>query len=89
MKPGAGVGKDLPPVGDYNIVGIVNVSGFMEYFVLQNTRLSLVYQLKNEIVDIIKSTLPIINTLGDSMPRPNLSAQVHRWINKAIKGEVV
>src|SRR5690625_231185 len=34
IKAGAGVGKDLPPVGDYGIKGIVNVGGFMEYFVL-------------------------------------------------------
>lgn len=42
MYPGAGVNKDLGPVGDYAISAIVNVGGFMEYFVLQNTRLSLV-----------------------------------------------
>lgn len=45
VKPGAGVNKDLPPVGDIHITGIVNVGGFMEYFVLQNTRLSLVMKM--------------------------------------------
>lgn len=45
LKPGAGVNKDLPHVGDMHITGIVNVGGFMEYFVLQNTRLSLVMDL--------------------------------------------
>jgi putative sporulation protein YyaC len=45
VKPGAGVNKDLPPVGDMHITGIVNVGGFMEYFVLQNTRLSLVMNM--------------------------------------------
>jgi putative sporulation protein YyaC len=45
VKPGAGVQKDLPPVGDIHITGIVNVSGFMEFFVLQNTRLSLVMNM--------------------------------------------
>jgi putative sporulation protein YyaC len=54
LKPGAGVGKDLPPVGDFHITGIVNVGGFMEYFVLQNTRLSLVMKMADEIVDFIK-----------------------------------
>jgi putative sporulation protein YyaC len=42
LKPGAGVNKSLPVVGDMYITGVVNVAGFMEYFVLQNTRLSLV-----------------------------------------------
>lgn len=42
IKPGAGVNKVLPAVGDIAITGIVNVGGFMDHFVLQNTRLSLV-----------------------------------------------
>lgn len=45
VKPGAGVKKELPPVGDMHITGIVNVSGFMEFFVLQNTRLNLVMKM--------------------------------------------
>lgn len=45
VKPGAGVQKDLPPVGDVHLTGIVNVSGFMEFFVLQNTRLNLVMKM--------------------------------------------
>lgn len=49
VKPGAGVNKDLPPVGDIHITGIVNVGGFMEYFVLQNTRLSLVMNMAEVI----------------------------------------
>lgn len=49
IKPGAGVNKDLPPIGDFHITGIVNVGGFMEYFVLQNTRLSIVMKMANII----------------------------------------
>lgn len=49
VKPGAGVNKELPSVGDYHITGIVNVSGFMEYFVLQNTRLNLVLKMAKVI----------------------------------------
>ncbi|AOZ92866.1 spore protease YyaC [Paenibacillus crassostreae] len=49
LLPGAGVKKQLPPVGDIHITGIVNVGGFMEYFVLQNTRLNLVMQLSDTI----------------------------------------
>lgn len=45
LKPGAGVNKNLPEVGDIHITGIVNVGGFMEYFVLQNTRLSVVMKM--------------------------------------------
>ncbi|MNV54902.1 germination protease [compost metagenome] len=54
LRPGAGVGRDdLPQIGDYHITGIVNVGGFMEYFVLQNTRLSLVIDLADKISDSI------------------------------------
>lgn len=53
MKPGAGVNKDLPPIGDIHITGIVNVGGFMEYLVLQNTRLSLVM----DMAEIISASL--------------------------------
>ncbi|WP_059171620.1 spore protease YyaC [Bacillus sp. FJAT-27445] len=49
VKPGAGVNKELPEVGDMHITGIVNVSGFMEFFVLQNTRLSLVVKMAKTI----------------------------------------
>ncbi|MCU6710994.1 spore protease YyaC [Paenibacillus sp. J5C_2022] len=51
VRPGAGVNKDLPPVGDIHITGIVNVGGFMEYFVLQNTRLHLVMSM-SEIISL-------------------------------------
>ncbi|MFD2443684.1 spore protease YyaC [Bacillus sp. CGMCC 1.16607] len=49
VKPGAGVNKELPPVGDIHLTGIVNVSGFMEFFVLQNTRLNLVLKMAKTI----------------------------------------
>ncbi|MFD2368928.1 spore protease YyaC [Brevibacillus sp. GCM10020057] len=45
LKPGAGVKKELPTVGTFHITGIVNVGGFMEYFVLQNTRLAVVMNM--------------------------------------------
>ncbi|RKD22884.1 spore protease YyaC [Ammoniphilus oxalaticus] len=49
LKPGAGVKKDLPAVGCFHITGIVNIGGFMEYFVLQNTRLSIVMKMADTI----------------------------------------
>ncbi|MCT2345902.1 spore protease YyaC [Niallia taxi] len=49
VKPGSGVKKELPPVGEIHITGIVNISGFMEFLVLQNTRLSLVLDMAKTI----------------------------------------
>lgn len=53
VKPGAAVKKKLPPVGDIHITGVVNVSGFMEYMVLQNTRLHLVIKIADKIAESI------------------------------------
>jgi putative sporulation protein YyaC len=49
LQPGTGVNKNLPAVGNLHIIGIVNVGGFMEYMVLQNTRLSLVMKMADII----------------------------------------
>lgn len=51
LRPGAGVNKELPSVGDIHISGVVNVGGFMEYFVLQNTRLHLVMRMAELIAE--------------------------------------
>jgi putative sporulation protein YyaC len=51
VRPGAGVNKELPSVGDAHITGIVNVSGFMEFMVLQNTRLNLVLNMAKTIAN--------------------------------------
>lgn len=55
VRPGAGVNKQLPPVGDMHVTGIVNIGGFMEYFVLQNTRLHLVMEM-SEIISFALHT---------------------------------
>lgn len=57
LKPGAGVKKELPSVGDIHLTGVVNVGGFMEYFVLQNTRLSLVMSMAETIAKGIYMSL--------------------------------
>ncbi|MGE5630590.1 MAG: spore protease YyaC [Caulobacteraceae bacterium] len=54
LSPGSGVNKNLPSVGHVNITGIVNVSGFMEIMILQNTRLSIVMNMANLISNGLK-----------------------------------
>lgn len=54
IRPGAGVHKNLPPVGDCHFTAIVNVGGYMEYLVLQNTRLSCVMGMAKVIAEAIK-----------------------------------
>jgi putative sporulation protein YyaC len=57
IRPGAGVNKDLPEVGDISITGIVNFSGFMDFVVLQNTRLSIVMKMTDLITSGLKYVL--------------------------------
>jgi putative sporulation protein YyaC len=61
LLPGAGVNKSLPEVGKLHITGVVNVGGFMEYLVLQNTRLNLVMRLANLITEGLLKTAHSIN----------------------------
>lgn len=53
VHPGRSLKKELPPTGDVHIVGHVNVGGFMDFFVLQDTRLSLVVDMAARIADLV------------------------------------
>jgi putative sporulation protein YyaC len=72
LQPGTGVNKNLPAVGNLQIIGIVNVGGFMEYMVLQNTRLSLVMKMANiiseGIIKEIKKITPADTSLAEAAP---------------------
>jgi len=61
LKPGAGVNKSLPEVGDISITGIVNISGMMEFMLLQNTRLSLVMNMAEIITKSLFLSLYRLN----------------------------
>lgn len=65
LKPGAGVNKTLPAVGQIHVTGIVNVGGFMEYFVLQNTRLSIVMRMARVMARAMSEGM---NRLAESPP---------------------
>lgn len=49
LKPGAGVDKELPDVGELYITGIVNLSGLLDHMLLQTTRLNVVMKLADQI----------------------------------------
>lgn len=60
LRPGLGVKKELPSIGDIHITGIVNLSGMMETLLLQTTRLSEVMKLADTIS---KAILYAVNEL--------------------------
>lgn len=53
LQPGTGVNKKLPSVGEIFFSGVVNIGGYLEYLVLQNTRLSHVMKMADCIVQAI------------------------------------
>ena len=60
------VHKNLPPVGDIHITGIVNTSGMLEQLTLQTTRLSTVVSIAQQITNGILLMIPcsdLIQTL--------------------------
>jgi putative sporulation protein YyaC len=54
IRPGSGVNKELAPVGDMFVTGIVNFGGFMDFLILQNTRLHVVMRMADLIASGIR-----------------------------------
>lgn len=53
IKPGLGVKKELPEVGNLHITGIVNYSGDTDGFLLQTTPLSIIMHLADVITQVL------------------------------------
>jgi len=51
ITPGKGIGKILPEVGDLSIIGIVNSSNKEFHDLVQETRLSLIYEMAEVICE--------------------------------------
>lgn len=62
LSPGAALNKNLPKIGDLSITGIVNISGSLEFMVLQNTRLYMVMKLAEAISSGIYHS--VLKTIG-------------------------
>jgi len=81
LRPGAGVNKQLPPVGDIHISGVVNIGGFMEYFVLQNTRLHLVMRMAELVAEGLLEAIQRrgkLETACDREPARDWPSQTNR-----------
>lgn len=57
IRPGAAVNKEMAPIGRYYATGTVNIGGFMDYYVLQNTRLALVMRMARTIAEALMLSL--------------------------------
>jgi putative sporulation protein YyaC len=76
LKPGTALNKELPEVGEFHISAVVNVGGYLEYMVLQNTRLSTVYHM----ADVIARALFLAHTrlVGSQVLEPTDNTVINR-----------
>jgi len=58
--PGKGVGKMLPAVGDYSLVGIVDTYHQLEELTIHQVRLHLIHQMAQVMVDSLFYTLKML-----------------------------
>jgi len=68
LYPGTGVHKKLPPVGEIFISGVVNIGGYLEQLVLQNTRLSIVIKMAECIAQGLVAVLRESSDLEKQIP---------------------
>ncbi len=77
IYPGAGVHKDLLPVGDIFITGILNESGCFEHLLLQTTRLSFVVEMAETITNGISRTFTKTHEEHRLLPEAWTCAEEH------------
>ena len=63
VKPGSGVGKKLPEVGDISITGIVASSGVSSFINLQNAPLGLIFDIAEKTCKAIEYSYKMIQYL--------------------------
>lgn len=57
VRPGSGLGKDLPAVGDIAITGIAAAGGIAPYLMLQNASLGMIYNMAEKTCYAIQTAL--------------------------------
>lgn len=65
ITPGKGIGKFLPEIGDFSIIGIVDSSEKEFNDLVQDTRLSLIYDMAEVISEGIFTAVNMNNIIGD------------------------
>ncbi len=70
IRPGSGLGKDLPAVGDISITGIAAESGMAPFLMLQNASLGMVYTMAEKTFRAIRMALSRIG-----------QERVEEWVN--------
>ena len=71
--PGKGIGKILPEIGDLSIIGIVDSSDKEFYNLVQDTRLSLIYEMSEVITEGIINAMNIKNIIVRDLCKNKIS----------------
>lgn len=69
VRPGSGLGKELPSVGDVSITGIVAMGGIAPFLMLQNAPLGMVYSMAEKTFFAIQYALRGARHFTDLAPR--------------------
>lgn len=57
LRPGSGLGKKLPPVGDVSITGIAASAGLAPFLMLQNASLGMIYNMAEKTFLTIQTVM--------------------------------
>lgn len=82
LLPGAGLHKRLPPIGDAHVTGVVNVGGFMDYALLQCTRLNTVVKMASVI------SRGLLAAAGHDLPRDQVARPGNLFPTLWVQGNV-
>ena len=64
ITPGKGIGKLLPEIGDISIIGVVDSSERDFHDLVQDTRLSLIYEMSEIICNGISTAMNMVSVTG-------------------------
>ena len=65
ITPGKGIGKLLPEIGDISIIGVVDSSDKEFHDLVQDTRLSMIYEMAETICESVVMALKINDSIDD------------------------
>lgn len=74
ITPGKGIGKMLPEIGDISIIGIVDSSDREFHDLVQDTRLSLIYEMAETICEGIVNSVYMNSTIDESSRQASISS---------------
>lgn len=72
ILPGLALNKELPPIGNLSITGIVNICGNYEFLILQNTRLYTIMTLAD---CISKGIIYFVNKVSNNLENLSLKSK--------------